>query len=251
MSLEREFFVDGAENVEIGFKLAGLGSRSMAIMIDVVIQTLVSFLLIIPVIFLVMFVSGDIAPFIVIPAVVVLMFVVYWGYHIIFELIWRGQTPGKKIMNIRVVKDDGRPVGFPASFLRNVLRIVDMLPTSYGVGIISAFVNGSEKRLGDLVAGTVVIQVPVPGQPLRFTHLPPEVTHRFDELKLDTGMHRLSLAETALLRQYLQRYMLFEPRSRTKICLETAEYFADKFSVDLEEGLYQPFLLYLGNLIIR
>ncbi len=86
-------------------------------------------------------------------------FLIEWFYPVLFEVYMGGQTPGKRICNLMVVHDDGRPVNWSASFIRNTLRFVDFLPLLYGVGFVASLLNADGKRLGDLAAGTVVIHV--------------------------------------------------------------------------------------------
>lgn len=78
-------------------------------------------------------------------------------YNMLFEIFWKGQTPGKKIVHIRVIMDDGTFVSVYGVILRNIFRIVDMLPLYYITGIICLFVNKRVKRVGDMIAGTIVI----------------------------------------------------------------------------------------------
>ncbi|WP_252275668.1 RDD family protein [Pseudomonas subflava] len=87
----------------------------------------------------------------------ILYFLVNWWYPVLFEMLYQGRTPGKKTMGLRVVHDDGTPVGWAASLTRNLLRAVDMLPFAYCVGAISCLSHSSFKRLGDLAAGTLVV----------------------------------------------------------------------------------------------
>jgi hypothetical protein len=82
---------------------------------------------------------------------------VLWGYFTLFEAYWHGQTPGKRIMRIRVIQQTGRPVSLLESMGRNLLRFVDWFPGLYVIGVISMFVTRRQQRLGDLVAGTLVI----------------------------------------------------------------------------------------------
>ncbi len=88
------------------------------------------------------------------------LFVVLWLYPVVFEAMWNGQTPGKRAVCLRVVRADGAPVGWLGAFVRNLLRTVDMLPFGYAIGITSGLLDPWGRRLGDLVAGTVVIHVP-------------------------------------------------------------------------------------------
>jgi len=93
------------------------------------------------------------------------LFLVIWAYPVLFEVLWDGQTPGKRALGLRVVAGDGAPVGWLASFTRNLMRTVDMLPVGYGFGLASTLVDRWGRRLGDLVARTLVVHVarPRPG----------------------------------------------------------------------------------------
>jgi hypothetical protein len=85
-------------------------------------------------------------------------FLLYFGYFALFEIIWNGQTIGKRVVGIRVVKDSGRPLTPAESIGRNLMRIVDYLPAFYAIGIVSAILTKENKRLGDLVAGSLVVR---------------------------------------------------------------------------------------------
>ncbi len=87
----------------------------------------------------------------------ILMFLLEWFYPVIFEIYYHGATPGKKIMGILVMKEDGAPMTWSASLLRNILRFVDFLPIFYGFALVSMLLRQDFKRLGDLSAGTLVI----------------------------------------------------------------------------------------------
>lgn len=90
----------------------------------------------------------------------VVFFVIFWGYPVLFEVLMDGQTPGKRAMSLRVIAADGAPVGWLASFTRNLLRTVDFLPFGYGVGLIVGYADPWGRRLGDMVAKTIVIHAP-------------------------------------------------------------------------------------------
>ena len=94
-------------------------------------------------------------------------FVVFWGYPILCEVLFDGQTPGKRALELRVIADDGAPVGWLASIVRNLLRTVDFLPLGYGVGLVASFADPWGRRLGDMVAKTMVIHAPRDRQTLR------------------------------------------------------------------------------------
>ncbi len=84
-------------------------------------------------------------------------FLVFWAYPIVFETLWNGQTPGKKAMSLRVVSSNGAPVGWLAAITRNLLRTVDMLPFGYAMGLVACLADPHARRLGDMVAGTLVV----------------------------------------------------------------------------------------------
>jgi hypothetical protein len=88
---------------------------------------------------------------------ILLSFAFYWGYYIFFEILWNGQTPGKRLVDIRVIRVDGTPAAATEIIIRNLVRTIDLLPMAYGVGIIAMFVSPNSRRLGDLAAGTLVV----------------------------------------------------------------------------------------------
>jgi uncharacterized RDD family membrane protein YckC len=83
---------------------------------------------------------------------------VFWGYYILFETMWEGQSPGKRALGVRVLKTSGMPIGFLDAVIRNLVRIVDFLPFFYGVGVVTMFISPQSRRLGDLAAGTLVVR---------------------------------------------------------------------------------------------
>lgn len=85
------------------------------------------------------------------------LFLIEWFYPVLFEVYRHGATPGKRAMGICVVNDDGTPVGWPASMIRNLLRYVDFFPLLYGFGLVSMLLRADSKRLGDMAAGTCVV----------------------------------------------------------------------------------------------
>lgn len=94
-----------------------------------------------------------------------LAFLLEWLYPVVFEALWHGATPGKKATGLMVLHDDGTPIGWGAAFARNTLRFVDFLPLGYACGLLTMWLNRDSKRLGDVLAGTVVVyasEVPRP-----------------------------------------------------------------------------------------
>jgi uncharacterized RDD family membrane protein YckC len=152
-SLEQQVDVETPEQVVISYTIAGVGSRSAAALLDYALCVLLILVLVVAGINLAS-IKGTGAW-----AIALLMlvgFVVFWGYYVLFEGLWDGQTPGKRQLGLRVVRDGGYSVTFGASAVRNLLRIVDGQPgLSYGVGLLSVVLSRSGKRLGDYAAGTI------------------------------------------------------------------------------------------------
>ena len=156
-------FIETPENVELQRPLAGIGSRFIAGLIDLLLIFLV--LLAVSIVMMIVVSSG---PFgilrdlqessgWVIAVWILVTFVIVWGYFAFFELGWNGQTPGKRQQRIRVVKASGAPIAVTDIFIRNLLRIVDFLPAFFGLAGVAMFVTRRCQRLGDIAAGTVVV----------------------------------------------------------------------------------------------
>ncbi len=151
--------IDTPEQIALELPLAGIGSRFLALVIDTLIQFIIYFVGIIVIAlatlgsFAINWVPASIAP----AFFVILVFCVYWGYFALFEIFWKGQTPGKRYAGIRVMKESGRPINAFEAITRNLMCAVDSLPGFYGVGLLTMFLNKQSRRLGDFVAGTIVV----------------------------------------------------------------------------------------------
>lgn len=160
--------IDTPELVGIDLPLAGIGSRFMAVAIDTILWfaglilfSLAAFLLL-PGIHAFSKVSEQWAQAIVI----FLIFLFNWGYFTLFEAFWHGQTPGKRLVKIRVIQASGRSIGLFESMARNFIRYIDQIPSFYAVGVIAMFVTRQHQRLGDLAAGTLVVRAHPTESPL-------------------------------------------------------------------------------------
>lgn len=156
--------IETPEQVALYFPLAGLGSRFLAVALDSLIQGAVTMVLVLIAVMVFSAVgthgmetmSNRAAKWFM--ALMILgYFVLVWGYYTLFEAFRNGQTPGKRVMKIRVIKDSGRQITFFEALARNLLRVIDTLPGAYLTGVISILVTKQNKRLGDLVAGTIVV----------------------------------------------------------------------------------------------
>ncbi len=159
MSDADHYTLETPENIELRFDIAGLGTRFCAIVIDHVPIVILTIALTVLAYFVFSaWLQGPAGAMrlgmVSLSILVTLMF----GYFLVFEWLMRGQTPGKKIIKIRVIRDDGTPVTIYEVFVRNVLRLVDFLPGFYTVGVLFMFPSRLCRRLGDIAAGTIVIK---------------------------------------------------------------------------------------------
>ncbi|WP_025027227.1 RDD family protein [Caldalkalibacillus mannanilyticus] len=146
------------EHVQLQFKTAGIGSRVAAHVIDVLIIAVISIVAYIAL--LVTILTYDGAEWIqgyIISIVLIALAILLVGYFIIMEYANGGQTVGKKVMGIRVIQENGQALTFLSSVLRNFFRIIDMLPSFYFLGGLVSFFHSKEKRIGDMIAGTIVV----------------------------------------------------------------------------------------------
>lgn len=153
--------IETPEQTQLQFQLAGIGSRFLAMMLDTLFQALAGLA-----VFFILTIggwsltgaAGSLAGLWATALIVAAEFCLYYGYFVVFELAWHGQTPGKRIIGLRVIKETGRPLAPAETIGRNLLRIVDQLPGFYAVGLVTAILNRQSKRLGDYLAGSIVIR---------------------------------------------------------------------------------------------
>src|SRR6218665_1333536 len=164
--LDTRFHVETPEGIDLVMRPAGLVVRAFAFAIDLAIRGAILLAM-----FLLLSLLGQLG----VGLGAIVFFLVNWWYMVLFEVLNQGRSPGKQYMGLRVVHDDGTPIGWAASLTRNLLRFVDVLPFAYALGILSCLSNSAFKRLGDLAAGSLVVyrDVPlqrpplVPAEPLR------------------------------------------------------------------------------------
>ena len=151
---DTELVVSTPERVSFEYQVAGLGTRAIAQLLDLLILAFV----LAAVYFAAIGLGAAGQTTIAYLLAIIGTFVVIFGYFWACEAFWSGQTVGKKAFRLRAVGDRGEPMTFFQAGIRNVVRIVDFLPYAYGVGLVVLFVNGKGKRLGDLAAGTIVVK---------------------------------------------------------------------------------------------
>jgi uncharacterized RDD family membrane protein YckC len=169
--LREEYTIDTPENVTFGYTIAGIGSRFIGCLVDTTILVVLLLLLNIGISLLLAWL-GDNAPArpldaeptpdwitgLLVAIYALINFAIIWGYYMAFEMLWNGQTPGKRLANTQVVRANGAPAEFGEVAIRNVVRIIDFLPFAYAIGFVVMFLNRRSRRLGDFAANTLVIK---------------------------------------------------------------------------------------------
>lgn len=212
--------IDTPEQIALELPLAGIGSRFLALAIDTLIQSV--FYLITAIIFIFTLPLGSsvflFLPKLVGPALAVfILFAIYWGYFAFFESIWSGQTPGKRYAGIRVIKESGRPINAFDAIGRNLMRAVDGLPGIYGVGLVCMMCNQQSRRLGDFVAGTVVVHEK-PTEDVR-----PSWNISQQGASAAPGLTQVSPEELVLIETYLHRRWDLDKYVRVNTAVQIAD----------------------------
>ena len=170
LNLDQDYTIDTPENVSFSYDIAGIGNRFIGALIDSFIVTCLLIILNILLYAVLYRDYANVAPPLesedigwlegfAIALLALLQFIIFWGYYTLFEFLWNGQTPGKRLVKIRVLRLDGNPVGLIEALLRNLVRPVDFLPSGYALGLVVMFSNEKSRRLGDWAAGTIVVRM--------------------------------------------------------------------------------------------
>jgi uncharacterized RDD family membrane protein YckC len=169
---EEILIIETPERVQLAFALASIGNRFLAVAIDHFIQYFAIFIVawaFVSLLGIKNFASEESSaqffqemPKWTIAVLIIVLFLIFSGYFVLFEWLWNGQTPGKRLLKLRVIREDGRPITLWEALARNLLRIFDAVPgfvlPIYSVGLITIFMNKRDQRIGDMFAGTVVIR---------------------------------------------------------------------------------------------
>lgn len=216
--------IDTPEQIALELPLAGVGSRGLALAIDTLLQIVLLFVVVLAVgtaerlgtYALVRWLSGCVAP------VLFLLFVfcLYWGYFALFEIAWAGQTPGKRVARIRVIKESGRPVNVFEAIGRNLVRAVDFLPAFYGAGFVCMLVDRRNRRLGDFVAGTVVVHERRADEVAQPYGSPPLLSGDVPAVTAETA--RAAREDLVLIETYLSRRQELDPEVQLRMSSEIA-----------------------------
>ena len=215
VATEETLIIETPERVPLHFALASIGNRFLACAIDHTIQVLVIVIIALSGLILANATSWEStlasAPKWVIAIMVLTVFLIFTGYFAFFEWIWSGQTPGKRWLKLRVIREDGRPITFWEAAIRNLIRTLDMMPAPfYSIGLISVFINSRDQRVGDMVAGTVVVrereaEAPPFAQVFASPVSDPALRRSFKPVPFTANLNRLTDAEIQVVETFLRR----------------------------------------------
>lgn len=225
------FVVETPENIRFGYDIADIGSRFLAILIDSLIQGTIYVIL-----FFSMVVLANQLTALDIPrpvndamaiGVVVVLFIIQFGYFMFFEIIMDGQTPGKRLFGLRVIKDNGYPLAPLDSVIRNLIRIIDFFPFAYGVGLVTMFLNARAKRLGDFAASTLVVKQRHQVRLQDLQSAVPAPVHAAEPAVMD--MTQLDPRDIAMVESFLRRESTFS--NRDALALQLAQHLGGRIGV--------------------
>jgi uncharacterized RDD family membrane protein YckC len=222
--------IDTPEQVSLEFTLASVGSRFLALAVDTLVQVGGFLLILLAVVIAASFSAVGFRQLGLwaLAALVLLAFLVSYGYFVVFEALWQGQTPGKRLVGLRVIGVTGRPIGVYEAVIRNLLRLVDQLPGIYVVGILAVLLTPRHQRLGDLAAATVVVHE----RPLE----PERLSYRAAPARAHHGAARLTGQEIAVVESFLRRRDDLDDDVRSR----TAAQIAQRIRARLEVGAEPP-----------
>jgi len=240
------------EQVQVSYELAGLGSRFLAGLLDTLLAGLLIFVLAVVIGYLRARFAGDSVQGVVAWALVISgAMLLYMAYFVALEMLWQGQSMGKRVTGLRVLSITGAPLSFEQSAVRNFLRLVDFLPVGYAIGLVAILATRRMQRLGDLAAGTMVVkerlsELPesanLPEADAGGTDLPPGVTAELLRV-IKVGARAIGRDELRTIRHFLQRRFELSPEARYRLAHKLAGTIRHHFPGLVEGQLSNPELL--------
>jgi uncharacterized RDD family membrane protein YckC len=228
MSSADKLIIETPEQTSLEFPLAGIGSRFLAVALDTLLQFAVYIVLGLIALLVSSFgLVGALGKQWGIAILIFVAFSVQFGYFALFETIWNGQTPGKRWTHLRVIQDSGRPINAYDSVLRNLLRIVDTLPSLYAIGIVTMLISRENKRVGDYAAGTVVVHE----KPLQGVGAIWSVAAAPAQALPAIPSAQLTLDELQLVETFFERRTSLDPEVRRAMARQIAQRLGERLNV--------------------
>jgi uncharacterized RDD family membrane protein YckC len=250
-ALDTDVAIETPEHIVFRYKVAGPSRRFLAYLLDLVICYTVFTVIAIIVVLVAAGAAAvtdatESALGAGVGILLVLLFAIQWVYFVVLEA-WLGRTPGKAALGLRVVSASGRPIGFRAAALRNVLRAADALPLTYSAGLLSlaGFASMAAtrrfQRLGDLVAGTIVIVPERAGVVAPLVLFPPAVPYELAQLPDDI---RLDADERQAIELFLRRRARLGRAREMELAAMIAAPLSERFGLKLPDPSRVLALLY-------
>jgi uncharacterized RDD family membrane protein YckC len=232
--MDESIFISTPDHVSLEFEFAGPASRFSAYLLDF----LYSVLLMIAIILLMLFSGaaglrgligllrgeGGLLASWGTALMILVLFAIHWGYYVFFEALWHGSTPGKRSLGIRVIRQDGLPIGFREAALRNLLRVADMLPPPcYILGGLVAQFDRHGRRLGDMVAGTYVVVEKFARAGRSGAAWAQRIEQGGSRQAVTLPRGAITAQQIALIEQYLGRRLQLSAQRRAQLVWQIAE----------------------------
>ncbi|HLZ27168.1 MAG TPA: RDD family protein [Chloroflexota bacterium] len=223
------------ERVSLQYDIAGIGSRGAAALVDTALQVVALTVLIFAGTAAYILTNSSFgggfgargatgAAALLLGLYALATLLVTAGYFMLFEILWSGQTPGKRVVGVRVIRENGYPIRPIDAVIRNLVRMVDWLPFIYGIGVVTMLLNTRSKRLGDYASGTIVVREGARG---------PVAMPAVSDGQESRGFE-LSNQDATLVRDFLLRRGAMHPRARTELAQRLAQSLAQRYSLPLE-----------------
>jgi uncharacterized RDD family membrane protein YckC len=158
-------------------------------------------------------------------AYIAFTFLLYWAYYIVFELVWGGQSPGKRLVGLRVIRIDGAPAAPGQIVICNIMRLVDLFPGFYVTGLVTMFLNSQSRRLGDFAAGTLVVREGRKVSLSQLSHALAPTLHLSEHAAAEATalpIHRLDPERRNLVREFIARRADMSTRQRATVAMQIA-----------------------------
>jgi uncharacterized RDD family membrane protein YckC len=235
-SLEKNLTVVTPEQVQLQFQTAGIGSRAMAQLFDTLMLILLNTGIFFALYGLASLADGEVESSTG-SDYAVAIFIIFWllvnvGYFICTEYFMGGQTPGKRVFGLRVIQDNGQSATFLAVIIRNFFRIIDLLPTMYFLGVVVMLFSKKDKRIGDMVAGTIVIVEQHRAQLKRRKVMDKVIARwrdRMPELEIgEVGRQGINAQDWLMLSSWAERLPIMSNQKLDELGKPIAAYLANK-----------------------
>ncbi len=234
--LQSRVIIETADNIDIDMELAGVSSRILAFMLDILLMVLFMLLSMVLASLILRFNSEAFKT--VVP---LMLFVIFFSFHFLQEWLWKGKTVGKYLFRIRVMSLNGQPIGFWEAVGRNLMRIVDVYLS--GIGLVPMLISPTERRFGDFLVGTVVVNEHKEKVRPYGTQLQSSASQNAQVDTLQEALSAsLSLQELFLLRDFLARRLELFISSRKGLTRILEHYFLVRYPSSVKED----FENYLG-----